>query len=71
MPQPTEYQSRVKVFSATKFADRGRLGEVITQWLNQEPEKKVDDVQIRQSSDAEFHCLSIVYFYRVALESKE
>lgn len=56
----------VKVFSATKHHERNMLGEQITQWLNQEPHKDVDHVETLQSSDSEFHCVSIIYFYRIA-----
>jgi hypothetical protein len=55
----------VKVFSATKHNERNALGEQITRWLNQEPEKDVHRVETLQSSDSEFHCLSIIYFYSV------
>jgi len=53
----------VKVFSATKAKERGELGDVITDWLRANPENVVKDTQIRQSSDNEFHCLSIIIFY--------
>jgi len=53
----------VKVFAATKARDREQLGEVITQWMQHNPEKKIVDREVRQSSDNEFHCLTIVLFY--------
>ena len=53
----------VKVFSATKAKERGELGTVITDWMRANPEIVVKDTQIRQSSDNEFHCLSIIVFY--------
>ena len=55
-----------RVFSATKAKDRAELGERVTAWLREAGVLPVD-VQVRQSSDAEFHCLSITVFYR-ALE---
>lgn len=53
----------VKVFSATKARDRDMLGEVITDWLRSNPVTVVDKV-VTQSSDSEFHCLTITLFYR-------
>jgi hypothetical protein len=53
-----------KVFTATKAADRHVLGEVITAWLAANPDKEIVDKTVTQSSDSEFHCLSITIFYR-------
>jgi hypothetical protein len=53
----------VKVFSATKAREREELGEVISRW-RQETKCTVIETVINQSSDSEFHCLSIVVFYR-------
>ncbi len=53
----------VKLFSATKAADRERLGETVTGWLNRNPVTVVDTV-VRQSSDNQFHCVTIILFYR-------
>lgn len=53
----------VKVFTATKHEDRKRLGGVITNWLKKNPQFKITDKQVRQSSDNEYHCLSVVLFY--------
>jgi hypothetical protein len=53
----------VKVFSTTKFREREMLGESITQWLNDNPDIEVIDTEVRQSSDQEFHCLTIVLFF--------
>jgi hypothetical protein len=54
----------VKVFSATKAKDREELGETITRWLRANADLEVVDKVVSQSSDDEFHCLSIVFFYR-------
>jgi hypothetical protein len=54
----------VKVFFATMLAQRAQLGEVVTSWLAERPALKIVDVVVKQSSDASFHCLSIVLFYR-------
>jgi hypothetical protein len=53
----------VKVFSVTKARDREFLGETITEWLATNDVEIVDTV-VRQSSDREFHCLTIVFFYK-------
>jgi hypothetical protein len=54
----------VKVFSATKAKEREELGETITRWLRANADLEVVDRVVSQSSDDEFHCLSIVFFYR-------
>jgi hypothetical protein len=53
----------VKVFSATMFADRERLGDAITAWLADRPQIKVTQMVVTQSSDAAFHCITITVFY--------
>ena len=53
-----------KVFTATKFRDRENLGAEMTRWLQAKQDIEVVDVDVRQSSDNEFHCLSIVVWYR-------
>jgi len=54
----------VMVFSATKARDRDELGEKITDWLRANPKAEVIDKAITQSSDNEFHCLTITLFYK-------
>ena len=54
----------VKVFSATKAREREELGETVTRWLRSNADVEVVDRVVSQSSDDEFHCLSIVVFYR-------
>ncbi len=54
----------VKVFSATKAKEREELGENITRWLRTNSAVEVVDRVVRQSSDNEFHCLTIILFYR-------
>jgi hypothetical protein len=61
----------LKVFSATMFAQRQVLGETVTQWLEEmrrRPGFEVVDIVIRQSSDAAFHCLSILVFFKEPLK---
>lgn len=54
----------VKVFSATKAKEREELGEVVTRWIKSNADLEIVDKEISLSSDNEFHCLSIVIFYR-------
>ena len=56
----------VKVFSATMFADRGTLGEKVTNWIADHPENALTEIIVTQSSDASFHCIAISVFYRHA-----
>jgi len=58
-----------KVFTATKAKDREELGEVLTRWLRDNPKNRVIDKVVTQSSDNEFHCLSITIFYELAAPS--
>jgi hypothetical protein len=52
-----------KVFTATKAKDREELGAVLTRWINDNPKARIIDKVVTQSSDREFHCLSITIFY--------
>ncbi len=54
----------VKVFSATKAREREELGETVTRWIRSNPDLELVDRVVTQSSDDEFHCLTIVLFYR-------
>ena len=57
--------SGVKVFSATKARDRETLGERITEWLDaRRDDLEVVESIVTQSSDREFHCLTITLFYK-------
>ncbi len=59
----------VKVFTATKAREREEMGEVITAWLAKNPSLRVVDKVVTQSSDNEFHCLTITLFYERAAAS--
>lgn len=52
----------VKVFSATMRA-REQLGETVTAWITAHRELTIVDITVVQSSDAEFHCVTIVVGY--------
>ncbi len=54
----------VKVFSATKAKEREELGEHVSRWLKSNADLEVVDKVITQSSDNEFHCYSLVLFYK-------
>jgi hypothetical protein len=51
----------VKVFSATKAREREALGEKVTEFLRSYRGEVIDTV-VSQSSDREFHCLTITLF---------
>lgn len=53
----------VKVFSATMFAQREVLGDVVTKWIRSNPHLDLVESVVSQSSDASFHCLAITVFY--------
>jgi hypothetical protein len=54
-----------KVFTATKAKDREELGEVLTRWIRDNPRARILDKIVTQSSDSEFHCLTITIFYEM------
>lgn len=54
----------LKIFSATKAKEREELGERVTDWMKDHPDVEIVDKAITQSSDREFHCLSITLFFR-------
>jgi len=53
----------VKVFSATKAWEREQISERINEWLENNPNVDIVDKVVTQSSDSEFHCLTITLFY--------
>ncbi len=54
----------VKVFSATKAREREELSEHVTRWLKSNADLEIVDKAVRQSSDNEFHCYTLVLFFR-------
>ena len=54
----------VQVFSATKAMERDALGQKVTRWLEDNENITVVDTVVRQSSDNQFHCVTIIVFYR-------
>ena len=53
-----------KVFSATKAREREEISDRITEWLQANKNLEVVDTVVTQSSDREFHCLTVTLFYR-------
>jgi hypothetical protein len=65
VPFPFGCCNAVKVFSATKAHDRADLGDKIAQWMRELNLSPADvHMAVRQSSDADFHCLTIAVFYQ-------
>lgn len=54
----------VKVFSTTLARDRESMGETMTRWLQEHRDLEIVDKVVTQSSDKEFHCLTITLFFR-------
>jgi len=57
----------IKTFTGTKAGERSSLGEKATEWLEGQYAKagfEVVDKIVTQSSDNEFHCLTITLFYK-------
>jgi hypothetical protein len=68
--RPKHAFNGVKVFAATMFRDREQLGDRVTHWLREHPEFEMVDMIVTQSSDAEFHCITITVFYSEAIASR-
>lgn len=64
---------KCKVFSATRAQERTELGTQVTKFLEQEGvgAPQIHSIDVRQSSDSEFHCLSIVIFYHSPPKAKK
>jgi hypothetical protein len=55
----------LQVFSATMHNDRAVLGEKVTEWItNNKPHVGIVDIEVHQSSDDAFHCITIIVYYR-------
>jgi hypothetical protein len=54
----------MKIFSTTLARDREAMGDTITRWLHDNQQLEIVDKIVTQSSDKEFHCLTITLFYR-------
>ena len=54
----------MKVFPTTLARDREQMSDTITRWLQENQQVEIVDKIVTQSSDKEFHCLTISLFYR-------
>jgi hypothetical protein len=63
-PRPGVSFDGIKIFSATMMAAREQLGENVTAWIAENPQVMVTEFVVTQSSDSQFHCISICVFYR-------
>ncbi|MBU1534523.1 hypothetical protein KKF84_04335 [Myxococcota bacterium] len=54
----------VKVFTATKAKERDALGNQITNWLREANGIELISKQTTQSSDNEYHCLTVTIVYK-------
>lgn len=54
----------VKVFSTTLARDREVMGDNISRWIAANPGIEIVDKEVTQSSDKEFHCLTVTLFYK-------
>ncbi len=54
----------LKIFSATMAKERAELGDVITRWIVDHPDVDIVDRLVRQSSGGDYHCLTILLFFR-------
>jgi len=52
----------VKIISATMVAQRAELGEKVTDWIAAHPRCELVEIEVVQSSDSAFHCISICIF---------
>jgi len=60
----------LKIFSATMVADRDQLGEKVTNWIAANPQCKLTELVVTQSSDQAFHCVAITVFFHEDLNAR-
>jgi hypothetical protein len=44
-------------------AQRATLGEVVTSWITTHPQNTVTEFVVTQSSDSQFHCITVTVLY--------
>lgn len=54
----------LEVFSATLASEREKIGTRVTRFLAEHPDLEVVNTEVRQSSDASHHCLSVLLFWK-------
>ena len=52
------------MFAATKAREREKLGETISAWMAKNRHLVPVDRTVTQSSDNEFHCVTVTLFWR-------
>lgn len=52
-----------QIFCATMNREREQLSDRVTDWLRDNPQVDIVDIRTLQSSDSEFHCITIVVLY--------
>ena len=52
------------MFSATKHTERKEMGTSVTDWRKANASATIVEVRTLQSSDNEFHCVTIIIFYK-------
>ncbi len=52
------------IFSASKHSDREKMGADVTTWRRHNTGVTIVEVRTMQSSDNEFHCVTVVIFYK-------
>lgn len=54
----------LQVFSATMQPDRSQLGDRVTDWMAKNRDRlDVVDIEVFQSSDSAYHCLTIIVYF--------
>jgi len=56
--------SGCEVFSSTMHRDRDAMGQKITAWLESHPDLEIVARDVLQSSDSQYHCVTIVLWHR-------
>jgi hypothetical protein len=54
----------MKIFSTTLARDREAMSENITRWLRENRQNEIVDKIVTQSSDKEFHCLTVTLLFK-------
>lgn len=65
----TKPYNGVKTFCATLSREREALGDKVTAWIRDNPDKAIAGTVVTQSSDQEFHCLTITLFFWQAAQA--
>lgn len=63
-PEEVQMFSGCEVFSSTMHRDRDAMGQKITAWLESHPDLEIVARDALQSSDSQYHCVTIVLWYR-------